>query len=359
MDPTKEGTEPLAPEPGERATARIIVKADPLNAEASPTTLAATITPIAGHYVRAHFPTPHMDARSHRIAVLGGVARPRSFAPDELRRFATRTVTTTLECAGNGRLGMVPLPPGEPWAEGAVSTAVWSGAPLADLLAEVGLRDDTVEILVEGADMGWPEGSPAPCRFARALPLDKALDRDVLLAWEMNGQPLPVEHGAPVRLIVPGWYGMASVKWVARIVALSEPFTGWLQSERYVYVPAKGSPRPVTTMRVRSLIVAPTAGARLPRGVVRVSGWAWSGHGAIARVEVALDESWTAARLAAPPTPHAWTRFALDLDVTAAGRHTLRARATDAAGHVQPDVTEWNAYGYGNNAVVTVPFSID
>ncbi len=188
---------------------------------------------------------------------------------------------------------MSPLPPGEPWATGAVSTASWSGPSLAHLLDRAGVRDDAVEILVTGADRGTPSGAAEATRFARALPLDKARDPNVIVAIEMNGSPLPPEHGAPARLIVPGWYGMASVKWVARIAALTEPFEGWFQHDRYTYV-AHGRRRPVDVMRVKSMIVAPESGTGVARGRVEVWGWAWSGAASIAAVDVRLDDGWLA-----------------------------------------------------------------
>lgn len=337
---------------------RVVVRQAPFNAEAAPPALAAAITPPGAHYVRCNFDVPAVDVARHLVAVEGAVAEPFSLGADELAALPQRSVTVTLECAGNSRIGMAPLPAGEPWAHGAVSTASWTGVPLSVLLDRAGLRDDVVEILISGADRGTPSGARAETRFARALPLDKALDANVILAIEMNGRPLPVEHGAPVRLIVPSWYGMASVKWVARIAALTEPFEGWFQRERYVYEVGRER-RPVDVMRVKSLVVAPEPGAGVPRGPVSVWGWAWSGAAPIAAVDVSLDGGpWQAATLDAALAPHAWRRFALAADVDEHGRHVVRTRARDAAGRVQPDLPSWNAHGYGNNAIVAVPFNV-
>jgi DMSO/TMAO reductase YedYZ molybdopterin-dependent catalytic subunit len=217
---------------------------------------------------------------------------------------------------------MAPLPPGEPWGTGAVSTASWTGPPLALLLERAGVRDDAVEILVSGADRGTPAGAREAMRFARALPLDKAMDPNVILAVEMNGRPLPIEHGAPARLVVPGWYGMASVKWVARIAALTEPFEGWFQRDRYVYE-RDHERRPVDVMRVKSTIVTPESGRGVARGRVLVWGWAWSGAAQIAAVELSLDGGeWQEATLDPQLAPHAWRRFAHVLDVGEPGRHS-------------------------------------
>jgi DMSO/TMAO reductase YedYZ molybdopterin-dependent catalytic subunit len=337
---------------------RVVVAEAPYNAETAAPALRAAVTPRAAHYVRCHFDVPEIDAATHRIAVEGAVAEPFLIGVAELATLPQLSVTVTLECAGNGRAELEPLPPGEPWARGAVSTASWTGVPLGLVLDRAGLRDDVVDILVGGSDGGWPDGAAGAVPFARALPRDKADDPNVILALEMNGLPLPREHGAPVRLVVPGWYGMASVKWVARIAALTEPFDGWFQSQQYVYV--RGDERrPVDVMRVKSLIVAPEAETAVPRGRVAVWGWAWSGAAPIAAVEVSLDgRAWRAAQLDKPLAPHAWRRFHLDVDVDAVGRHSVRARAHDAAGRVQPDTALWNEHGYGNNAVAATLFYV-
>ena len=336
----------------------VVVKESPFNAETAHPALAAPLTPSGAHYVRSNFDQPELDAAQHLIAVEGAVADAFTLSMEDLASLPQRAVTVTLECAGNGRMSMAPLPPGEPWEHGAVSTASWTGVPLSVLCDRAGLRDDVIEILVSGADRGTPSGSRDQTRFARALPLDKALDANVILAIEMNGRPLPVEHGAPARLIVPGWYGMASIKWVARIAALTEPFEGWFQRDRYVYE-SERERRPVDVMRVKSQIVAPESGIGVGRGRVLVWGWAWSGAAPVAAVDLSLDgDDWQPATLDAPLAPHAWRRFSRVVDVAEPGRHVVRARARDAAGRVQPDVAPWNTHGYGNNAIVPVAFYV-
>jgi DMSO/TMAO reductase YedYZ molybdopterin-dependent catalytic subunit len=255
---------------------------------------------------------------------------------------------------------MAPLVRGEPWGTGAVSTAVWTGPPLGELIAPLGLDPGVIELVVEGADRGYPEGrgAPGPIPFARALPVAKALHPDTLLAVKMNGRALPLEHGAPVRLIVPGWYGMASVKWVVRITAVTTPFQGWYQTARYLYALRSGDRRPVTTMRVGSRLTSPAAGDRLPRGRVRACGWAWSGEGPIDRVELIVDAATVVRGALRPQSGYAWTRFAAELILSEPGRHTVAVRATDAAGRTQPGVAEWNELGYGNNSVTPVCFEV-
>lgn len=335
---------------GEDTRAELVpVKFEPFNAETPLEALSEGRTPTASFFVRSNHPEPELPAATHRLTVEGAVEAPLTLKVAGLYRGALREVTATLECAGNGRTTMAPLPEGEPWGKGALGTAVWRGVPLAEVLERARLRPDVLEILVEGAD---GEGSK---RFARALPVSKALHPDTLLALEMNGQPLPRAHGAPVRLIVPGWYGMASVKWVRRIEALTQPFTGHYQRERYVYDAGNGqAPEPVTRMRVKSLILTPAEGARVAPGRVAVHGIAWSGERRVVQVEVAVDggETWKPATLLETPRPSAWVRWAFTWEDAAPGRHTLRARATDEAGETQPESPQWNRLGYGNNAVV-------
>jgi DMSO/TMAO reductase YedYZ molybdopterin-dependent catalytic subunit len=326
----------------------VVVKPEPFNAETPPAALAKAHTPTASFYVRSNHSEPELSSATHPIAVGGAVKTPFTLELAQLARGPVCSLTVTLECAGNGRTSMAPLPEGEPWGQGALGTAVWKGVPLAKVLARAGLRPDVVEVLIEGAD---GEGRK---RFARSLPMSKALHPDTLLALEMNGAPLTRSHGAPVRLIVPGWYGMASVKWVSRIEALTEPFEGHYQRERYIYDMSDGrAPEPVTRMRVKSMITSPEEGTRVAPGRVVVQGMAWSGERRVVQVELAVDggESWRRATLLEAPRPSAWVRWAFTWERAAPGRHTLRARATDEAGETQPEVAAWNRLGYGNNAV--------
>jgi DMSO/TMAO reductase YedYZ molybdopterin-dependent catalytic subunit len=327
---------------------RVVVKPEPFNAETPPRALLLPRTPTSAFYVRSNHAMPELPAATHRISMEGAVDTPFTVGMEDLARGPLHAGTVTLECAGNGRTGLSPLPEGEPWKAGALGTAVWKGVPLRELLMLARPRRDVVEVLVEGAD---GEGSK---RFARSLPVSKALHPDTLLALEMNGEPLPRAHGAPVRLVVPGWYGMASVKWVSRIEALTRPFEGYYQRERYIYDRGDGgAPEPVTRMRVKSLITSPAEEARVPPGRVVVQGVAWSGERRVVQVEVAVDggDTWRPATLLEPSRPSAWVRWAFTWEDAAPGRHTLRARATDEAGEVQPEVEPWNRLGYGNNAV--------
>jgi DMSO/TMAO reductase YedYZ molybdopterin-dependent catalytic subunit len=264
------------------------------------------------------------------------------------------TLSVTLECAGNGRVGFQPLPRGEPWGWAAASTAAWTGVPLQALLAQAQPRPVGRTILFEGADHGPFEGGP-DIGYTRALSRAEVerLGADILVAYEMNGEPLPPEHGAPLRLVVSGWYGMASVKWVQRIRVISGEFSGQFQTASYVYHWPDGTSQPVTAMRVRALVTDPLSGETLARGAYTVRGQAWSGTGVVNGVEVSLDgaEPWQPASLAAPVSVHAWQAWTFEWHISAAGRHSIRARARDSSGDVQPDAPAWNASGYGNYAV--------
>jgi len=349
--------------PPEATPARTVpIRDSPPNAEIHPGALPRAVTPSEAYFVRCNFDVPGLDARTHRIEVGGAVRRPVVFGMDALLGMEHRSLEVTTECAGNGRLGMQPPVDGEPWNDHAVSTAIWKGVPLRVLLEAAGVENRAVEVRFDGADAGEKADAEGRIAYQRSLPLVKALDPDTLVALEMNGRPLPPEHGAPVRLLVPGWYGMASVKWLRRIEVLTEPFTGYFQRDRYVYDAADGSPpTPVTTMRVRSLVHTPQAGAVVPPGRLEVRGWAWSGDGEIMRVEVALDggDSWSEATIEPrPDAPYAWVAWSCIAEVKTPGRHFLRCRAVDSAGHRQPDRPPWNRLGYGQNAVRVVVFQV-
>jgi DMSO/TMAO reductase YedYZ molybdopterin-dependent catalytic subunit len=226
-------------------------------------------------------------------------------------------------------------------------------------LEQAELSPTVTEIVVEGADSGYAADAGRETRYARSLTRAQALDPNILLAYAMNGEPLPIDHGFPVRLIVPGWYGMASVKWLSRIAAVSQPFVGFYQTERYIIERAsQPGPRatPLNLMRVRSVIAEPTDGATVQTGVRSVRGFAWSGAGAIARVEMSADggRTWTEARLTSPPERYAWRGWECQWRAASAGPATLISRAYDEVGNRQPDEAEWNALGYANNGLQSV-----
>ena len=281
--------------------------------------------------MRSNFPLPDPP----RGLAIGGLVEHQSAALD-LGGFEPKRLVATLECAGNGRSFLEPPVPGEQWDLGAVSTAEWEGVSLKAVLEAAGVRPEAVEVVFEAAD-----------GYARSLPLETALDADTLLVTMMNGEPLPALHGGPVRVLVPGWYGMAAVKWLTRIDAVGEPFRGHFQAERYVI-----DGRPVREMEVRAIITAAGPGT--------AAGYAWTGRGTVNRVELSSDggRTFSEARLGASAGPYGWTAWEAEWRADGPGEHVLVARAFDSSGRVQPLEQSWNALGYANNqaqpVIVTV-----
>jgi DMSO/TMAO reductase YedYZ molybdopterin-dependent catalytic subunit len=333
---------------GDQSGDLIYLGRDPLNAEVRPERITGLITPAGQHYVRDHFPIP--DAPDH-IEVTGLVGTPGRVTLAELRAMPARRLTVTLECAGNGRAFLEPHAPGEQWHLGAVGTAEWAGVPLRDVLERAGPRRDAVEVLFAGADRGTPGALGREIAFERSLPIADALSDGPLLAHEMNGAPLPREHGAPLRLVMPGWYGMASVKWLARIELIGRPFDGFFQKDRYVI-----DGRPLRTIAPRAIITAPADGARLPRGPFVISGRAWTGRTGIELVNVSSDGgfSWHPAALDEPVSPYAWRRWSITMDPGERSELAVLAYAETAEGEPQPTHQVWNALGYANNAALPV-----
>ena len=313
------------------------------------------ITPAGLHYLLIHYDIPDVDPAGFRLEVGGAVERSLSFSLDDLRAKARVAEPITFECAGNGRALLEPRPISQPWLTEAVGTAQWAGTALKPLLDEAGPSAGAIEVLFTGLDRGV-EGGVAQW-YERALPIaDAELG---LLAYEMNGGPLPPQHGFPLRLVVPGWYGMQNVKWLTRITVLEEPFTGFQNAVGYRMYSADGVPgEPITRMLPRSLMVPPgvpefmTRERHLEPGRVTLTGRAWSGQGPIETVEVSTDggASFADAALDPPLGPHAWRGWSLDWDAPP-GEHVLASRATDAAGNTQPLEPPWNLKGYANNAV--------
>lgn len=333
----------------------VVVRPHPLCAETPMPLLAEAVTPAASVYVRSNFDNPLLGS-GHRVAVGGAVREPFDIGLSELAAMPQHEVLVTMECAGNWRLGMDPVPTGEPWKYGALSTTRWRGVPLRALLYRAGVDARAVDVLATGADVGPRDDADGPVRFERSLPIDAAIAPDTLVATHMDGAPLTLDHGAPVRLIVPGWYGMASVKWLARLDVLTEPFTGYFQTKRYVYQTPEGVV-PVTQALVKSMIVTPSDGGATAREVV-VRGWAWSGAGPIRQVDVQVNEGvWMRAELGAPLSRWAWTPFTCAVSLPA-GRVVLRSRASDASGAVQPEQIVWNVLGYGNNAIRAISVDV-
>ncbi|MEU8677216.1 sulfite oxidase [Streptomyces sp. NPDC048560] len=325
------------------------------------------VTPPGLHYVLVHYDIPAARAEDWRLTVDGRVRTPLSLDLAALRSFPAATHRVTMECAGNGRARLAPRPVSQPWLVEAVGTAEWTGVPLRLLLAEAGVGDGAVEAVFGGADHGIERGVEQDYRRSLPLAVAGGSDPEVLVAYGMNGAPLPPQHGFPLRLVVPGWYGMASVKWLNGITLTATPFTGFQQVEAYRYrQEADEQGEPVTRIAPRALMVPPgfpdfMSRARVVRpGAVLLEGRAWSGHAPVERVEVSTDgcRTWSDAALTGPVgngTAHAWAWRSWRAHWTAApGSHELGVRATDATGRTQPLDQRWNRGGFGSNHVQRV-----
>jgi anti-anti-sigma factor len=358
------GEPPTALEPEEayqRAfeAGMVVHRAHPLNCETSiPALIGGAVMPNQRFYVRNHFQIPQLDVSSWRLNVVGLVERPLSLSLRDLVKMPSQTEFVTLECAGNGRSLLSPRVNGEQWNLGAVSTAEWTGVPLAEILDRANIRAGANEVVFRGADSGKLEANSEPIRFERSLSIENIRASEVLLAYAMNGEALPIVHGYPLRVIVPGWYAVASVKWLTEIEVVKEPFSGHYQTETYFFEWQRGEQlvrEPVSLQRVRSLITEPEADSEVDRGELPIRGVAWSGAAPIARVEVRIgDGPWQNARLVGEGKRHSWHGWELIARLDRPDSIVISARATDMAGRTQPDSPEWNRLGYGSNAIQKV-----
>lgn len=321
------------------------------------------ITPVGLHYQLIHFDIPDVDLSTWRLQISGEVERVLSLSLDQIQALPTKKLTVTMECAGNGRARLFPRPLSMPWLNEAVGTAEWKGVPLRLVLDRAGVSHKAVDVVFTGADHGIEKGYEQD--YARGLTLTDAMHPDILLAYEMNGQPLLPQHGFPLRLLIPGWYGMMHVKWLTRIEVLAEPFDGYQQKVAYWYKKDANDPgEPVNRMRVRSLMVPPgfpdyfTRHRFVERGLVTLRGRAWSGQAPVVRVEVGIDDKWQEAVLhEASLGSYAWRSWSFEWDATP-GDHVLSCRATDGHGDVQPTEQPWNYQGMGNNLAQLVGVTV-
>jgi DMSO/TMAO reductase YedYZ molybdopterin-dependent catalytic subunit len=324
--------------------------------------LRYALTPTGLHYLVLHWDVPDVEAASLCLKIGGRVQRPIDLDLAGLRRRPTRTIAVTLECAGNGRGLLTPRPVSVPWHLEAIGTAAWTGTPLWPILEEAGIEDDAVDVVFRGRDHGIQGGVEQA--YERALSVEEARRPDVLLAWAMNGRPLEPQHGSPLRLIVPAWYGMASVKWLESIEALATTFGGYQQAIAYRYQRDADDPGvPVSRIRVRALMIPPGMPDAFSRrrvvdaGTVRLYGRSWSGTAPIVRVQVGVDGAFAEASLEPTIGPFAWRGWSFTWEATP-GEHELTCRATDAGGAVQPEEMSWNYQGMGNNGAQRVPVTV-
>jgi DMSO/TMAO reductase YedYZ molybdopterin-dependent catalytic subunit len=317
------------------------------------------LTPNDAFYVRQHLPRPPaIDRAQYRLTVEGMVSKRVELTLADLERLPQHTLPVTIECAGNGRAMYSPKVPGIQWSRGAIGNAEWTGPRVSDVLKAAGVASTAAWVDADGAD----RGVAATPEFIRSMPMKKAMHPGTVIALKMNGQPLPELHGAPARLIVPGWDGASSVKWVTRLTASAQPHAGFFMNPAYRYpkrpLPPGGAARPgelemIEGMPVKSTITAPEDGVKVAPGTVTIRGFAWAGEEAIERVDVSTDggSRWQAAELTGQKLPFAWRLFRLEWKATEPGYYTVLSRATDSAGRVQPVVAVWNPSGYLWNAI--------
>ena len=321
--------------------------------------LELDITPLGQHYILSHFDIPNLTNDKHIVVFSGDFSDPFSLSYDEIKSLPTKTLSVTLECAGNGRTGFEPRSFSMPWKYGAVGTSQWTGTLLKPLLQKANPKSEVIEVSFTGADRGYDSGHEH--NFARSLTMKQLEELEVLLVYAMNGSPLLPQHGAPLRIIVPGWYGMASVKWLTEIKALSKPFEGYQQIGTYQFRRTRADiGEPITEIRVKSLMKPPglpdwTTRKRLVSpGLVPLTGRAWSGGGKrITKVEVLINGKWIQANLEHQDSKYAWTKWTLEWQAEP-GHHILSCRASDETGDIQPANPIYDVGGFANNSIQKV-----
>jgi sulfane dehydrogenase subunit SoxC len=322
------------------------------------------VTPVGMHYLVIHFDIPPADEATWTVEVDGLVDHPLTLSMDDIRSRPAVTRPVTMECAGNGRVLMPPRAESQPWLLEAVGNSAWTGTPLPPILEEAGLRPEAIELVFTGADHGIQGDVEQDYQWSFSL-ADIERD-DVLLAYALNGLPLPPQHGYPIRLLVPDWYGMCSVKWLRKITAIAEPFDGFQLSSYRIRQDPDGVGEPVTKKAVRALMVPPGftdfPGRQrfLDAGPCRLTGRAWSGDGHVVRVEISTDggRTWSDAELGREPaSPSSWRAWSAEWIATP-GEHELLVRGTDEAGNVQPIEAPWNYGGFMNNMAQRIDVSV-
>lgn len=346
----------------------MVVRAhEPRNLEFPISELKDAIVPTEHFFVRSHFAVPEIDLKTWRLKVEGAVEKPVELTLEELQGLPSRSLTATIECAGNGRVHLTPQVLGLQWGQGAVGNAVWEGVPLAALLDKVGAKGSAIEVVLEGADQGAVNSdpkSPGPIHFARSIPIEKAKKEEVLLALKMNGEPLTAAHGYPLRAVVGGWYGMASIKWLKRIIVSDKPFGGFFQTLDYSYFERRdGLPTllPVTAMQPKAILARPGVAEVIPAGKpFRLFGAAWAGEQAIAKVDVSVDggKSWLAAKVLGEPKPVQWVLWEYEWEKPARGPASIVARATDDRGRTQPATRDPDRRTYMINHLVPTAVTV-
>jgi DMSO/TMAO reductase YedYZ molybdopterin-dependent catalytic subunit len=333
-----------------------MVTTSPENSETPLDDIASWVTPNRLFFVRNHFNVPNADRDRWELVLEGLVGRPQRWTFADLAGMPQHSVFATVECAGNGRSFLQEKAAGVQWGAGAIGHAEWTGVRVSDLLGPAGVKPGAREIVFEGADRGTEPDHPAPMHFSRSLPLAKALDPDTLIALRMNGEWLDQNHGAPMRLFVPGWYGVASVKWLRAMRVIDEVYPGYFQTSKYSVDRATGSGKrrvPLGPGVVKSEILQPAANAKLSCGTNRIAGIAWAGEQRIEAVDVSTDDglTWQPARLKGLQQPYSWCQWECLWAVNTPGKYKLMARARAETGEAQPFEYDANNLGYLINVV--------
>ncbi|ULT55092.1 sulfite oxidase [Neobacillus drentensis] len=315
-------------------------------------------------YRRNHFSYPPFTSSFYFLPIEGLVYTPKTFSLQEIYSMPSKTIKVVLECSGDKRELFQPKVFGEQWEKGAISQGIWKGVSLRTLLKSTGLLPTAKEIVFEGYDFGERPDSNQIFRFARSLPIEKALDPDTIIAYEYNDHPIPFKHGFPLRLIVPGWYAMASVKWIKKITVIDKEFNGPFQAVDYVYYPNKENDHgkfPVSTIHVNSTIQYPLNRQLLHTGLYQIKGIAWTGKGIITKVELSLDggQTWNICQLPTKSEKYSWVPWYFKWKALKKGEYTIKSKATDSEGNVQLSEPFWNRKGYGYNAIDTIEVNVE
>ena len=341
-----------------------VLSEDPLCAAVYLPNLNVPISPNEGHFIRSHFPAPQINISDWSLTVDGDVDSPLNLSYDDLIKMPSHEVVNLMECAGNSRSTMQPPAEGVQWDNGAVSVSCWKGVSLKTVLEQASHKSSATDVLFIGVDSGNVPAAGTSMAYEMSVPMAKLLDQDTLLAYEMNGKPLPKDHGFPIRLLIPGWYGMASVKWLSKITVMDHPNGGFHELDYRFYPATDGKSdakiERVSSLKVKSLISTPSKGNILEPGRHTIKGVAWSGDGRITKVEVSTDDdrSWREAKLEEPSGAYSWQHWEIDWDASNLGHSLLRSRATDSAGNVQPMLATWNYRGYQVNSIHSVPITV-
>ena len=341
-----------------------VLSPDPICAGVFLPDMDRPVSATEGHFIRSHFTAPKLSSSGWALPVTGELDNPLNISYEELLKMPSHEVVSLMECAGNSRSTMQPPAEGVQWDNGGLSVSRWKGVSVSTVLEQAGLKGSATDVLFVGADSGKESHADGTLVYEMSIPLEELLHPDSLLAYEMNGEVLPLDHGYPIRLLVPGWYGMTSVKWLSKIVVMDHPNGGFHEMDYCIYPATNGNgdakARRVTKLKVKSLISCPNKGDIVTAGTHKMTGVAWSGEGHITKVEVSTDDdrTWHTAKLEEPNGGYSWQHWEYDWEAKILGHALVRSRATDSAGNVQPMLATWNFRGYEVNSIHSVPITV-